>query len=277
MRPAAGCPEDGFTLVEILVAMTVSLAVLLATLQSFDLFTSNAATQTRVTDANDQVRSTMDRTVRDLRGASVVLRADDDDLAYAVPQASGVRIERICVDSLKLYRSSTPAASAVAPTGPCTSATSIAKVSAAAVTPFTYDSVLPTAPLASPATVKNVGLRFSLDASGAGRTASSTLTASAAVRSTAGTLPVGDDDVQVACGQDGPLIQIGVGLPVDLGPLTVTYVTNGNVTIAGGSVTASGSGQVTLLPPSTASVVAIITDAIGITRATINKPVGCVA
>lgn len=60
--------EDGFTLVELLVAMSISLIVLFATLQSLDLFSSNAASQTRVTDANDQARMTMDRIVRDLAG-----------------------------------------------------------------------------------------------------------------------------------------------------------------------------------------------------------------
>ena len=66
--------ERGFTLPELLVAMTLTLVVLFATLQTLDVFSSNVAEQTRITDANDQVRSTMARAVADLRGASAVLR-----------------------------------------------------------------------------------------------------------------------------------------------------------------------------------------------------------
>ena len=55
--------ERGFTLVELLVAMTMSILILFGILNTLDNFSSNAARQTRVTDANDQVRKAMDRIV----------------------------------------------------------------------------------------------------------------------------------------------------------------------------------------------------------------------
>lgn len=269
--------EDGFTLVELLVAMSISLIVLFATLQSLDLFTSNAASQSRVTGANDQVRLTMDRTVRDLRGASVILIAQSNDLAYAVPKSTGgVRIERICLASPGIYTDSTSPPTATPPTGACASGTRIATVRSTDPLAFSYDGAA-SAPGAAAGLVRNVGLKFSLDASGGGRTAGSTLTASAAVRTTVGTLPDDDNDIRVVCGSAGPLVSIGIGLPVELGPLTVAYTTNNNVTIAGVTVSSSGSGQLTALPPGTTAVTAVVNDALGITRALLNKTVGCVA
>ncbi len=268
--------EDGFTLVEILVALSLSIIVLFATLQSLDLFSSNAASQTRVTDANEKVRLTMDRTVRDLRGASTILIATSNDLAYAVPETSGVRIARLCVDGTDVYSFSAPAAAAVAPTATCASGSKIAKVRTTDPTAFTYDGAASAAGAAA-ALVRNVGLKLSVDASGGGRTGGSTLTASAAVRRTAATVPGGENPIRVVCGQTGPLVTLGVALPVELGQLTVTYLVNGNVTVAGGTVTPGGSGSLTLLPPTATQVVAIVTDSLGITRALFNDTVGCVA
>ena len=164
--------DDGFTLVEVLVGMSIAIIVLFATLQSLDLFTSNANQQTRVTDANDQVRRTMDRTVRDLRGASLIVRASSTDLVYYVPEPTGVRMERLCVTSDDLYYASLVAATApAAPTAGCATGTKVATLRSTTSTAFTYDGASTSA---TPGTVKNVGITFSLDASGGGRTATST-------------------------------------------------------------------------------------------------------
>lgn len=257
--------EEGFTLVELLVAMSISLIVLFATLQSFDLFTSNAAQQTRVTDANDQVRRTMERTVNDLRGASVIVRADATDLVYRVPDALGHRTERLCVASDYVYRSSsvTAAAPAAAPTAACATGTKIATLKTTSGTAFSYDgaSSSPT-----PALVKNVGLTFSLDASGGGKTASSTLKASAARRS-AGSLPITDDDLDTVCNATGALLSLGASVP-NVGALTVTYANDGGIAI-GTPVT--GGVQI---PEGITKVVATVTDAAGVTN-TIRKDVEC--
>ena len=66
-----------------------------------------------MTDANDQVRKTMDRIVADLRQAATIEVAGSSDLVYTVTDsATATRRERICVDTAKqLWRSSVTTAS----------------------------------------------------------------------------------------------------------------------------------------------------------------------
>ena len=268
--------EDGFTLIEVLVAMSLSIIVLFATLQSLDAFTSEAAKQTRVTDANEQVRSRMDRVVADLRGASVILTATSTNLVYSVPDTAGVRSERICVESGDLYGFSELNS---VPSGLCSTGTRLAHLKSTTRTAFTYDG---SAVSATPATVKNVGLTFSLDASGGGKTGSSTLRASAAVRRTVAMLPGGPGDVPIGCSEAGPVVQIGIGfahaqdVAIDgVGSLTVTYTTNTGVTISGGDVDPDTGSAPQILPAGVTRVVAKLTDSLGIVRALIPKDVGC--
>ncbi len=261
--------EDGFTLVELLVAMSLSLIVLFATLQSLDAFSSHAAQQTRVTDANDQVRTTMDRVVRDLRGASVITTATATDLAYSVPDPTGFRAERICVApaDTDLYRFRQMNS---VPTGACASGTKVANLKSTTNTAFTYDGASAIVAPATAATVKNVGLSFSLDASGGGRSGSSTLKASAAVRRTVAMLPIGPGKVPIGCSEAGPVIKIGIGVGFaedvavnGVGALTVSYTTNAGVTIAGGAVNPTTGSPPTILPPGITTVVVRIVDALG--------------
>ena len=256
--------EDGFTLVELIVAMGISLIVLLATLLTFDAFTRNAAHQTRVTDASDQVRRTMDHTVADLRGASVILRASASDLVYAVPVATGARIQRLCVESGDLYSSATVTASApAAPTTACSSGDKLLSLRSTTSTAFTYDGASSSA---SPALVKNVGLTLSLDATSAGKSGSSTLVASAARRS-ANTLPITDGDLDATCNTGGAMLSLGVTLP-EFGPLTVTYANTGGISLG------TPSGNTLQIPEGITTVVATVTNALGITK-TISKDVEC--
>ncbi len=256
--------DDGFTLIELVVAMGISLVVLLATLATFDGFTRNAAHQTRVTDASDQVRRVMDRTVADLRGASSVLRASAGDLVYAVPVAAGARVQRLCVDTGELYSSAAvTAGTPAAPAAACSSGDKVATLKSTASTAFTYDGASSSA---SPATVKNVGITLSLDASKAGKTGSSTLKASAARRS-ANTLPITDGDLDAVCNTGGALLSLGVSLP-EFGPLTVTYANTGGVSLG------TPSGNTLQIPEGITNVVATVTNAAGITK-TISKDVEC--
>ena len=261
--------DAGFTLVELLVGITVSLIVLLATLTSLDAFSSNAAHQTRVTDANGQVRQVMDSTVTDLRGASLILTAQPTDLAYAVPVSStATRVERLCVASNELYGSSTPDdATPVAPTAACAAGTKIATLKSTSATAFTYDGA---SSATTPGIVKNVGLTFGLTIDQAGKTATSTLRASAVRRAGATVLPLGDDDVVPTCNAAGALLTLNVAATgsAGLGPLTVTYATTGGITI-GTPVT--GGVQI---PEGITTVVATITDALGATN-TIKKVIEC--
>jgi prepilin-type N-terminal cleavage/methylation domain-containing protein len=260
--------EDGFTLVELLVAMLVLVVLLLAALKSFDVFVSRAAQQTRQTDANDQVRREMDRAVADLRGASKIMLAGATDLVYAVPETSTTtRVERLCVSSSILYRSSTVSTTPVVPAGACSTGTQLATLSATSGTTFTYDGASSSA---TPATVTNVGLSFGLDSSGGGRTITSTLKASAARRSS-GSLPVtGPDDIRNTCSGANALLSLSATIP-NVAGLSVTYATSGGVTLGVGTGTTVST---ITLPSATTTIVATITDGLGLTN-TITKDVTC--
>lgn len=66
--------EEGFTLVEVLIAAVLMIIVLGATLTALTSFQKNTATNQRQNDAQDQARSTLDLVARDLRNlASPVL------------------------------------------------------------------------------------------------------------------------------------------------------------------------------------------------------------
>lgn len=250
--------EAGFTLVEVLVAMTIAVFVLFGILQVLDSFSSSAARQTKITDANAQTRVAMDRIVRDLRQARTVEVAAADDLVYTVTDsATAVRRERVCLDAAnRLWRSSvtttTAPATPIAAGTPCPTAgsgafliTSLLSANSASNPLFTYDS-------ATAANVRNIGLTFSLNAGNRGRTDTSTLRASAFVRAQSETaLPVDDDDITTSCSSSGiPTLT----LAGSVGPLTVTYTD-----VDGNALGTSAAGSSTTLPSGETSVVATIT------------------
>lgn len=264
--------EEGFTLVELLVAMTLSIIVLFATLDTFDAFSSNVAHQTRITDANDQVRSAMDRTVADLRGASSITKATASDLVYTVPVTSTTTsVKRVCVALGDLYASeSTVAGAPTVPTAACETGTRIASLRAGSSTAFSYDGASSVAATDLPS-IKNVGLRLSLDTTRPSRPGSSTLEASAARRSAA-MLPITDADINTDCqaATNNPLLSLDAGIP-NVAGLKVTYATTGGVTLGVGVGTATVPITV---PAGVTKIVATVTDALGVTT-TFDKDVPC--
>lgn len=260
--------EDGFTLIELMIAMGLSLIILSAALLALEGFTRNAAQQTRATDANDQVRQAMDRTVTDLRGASILLNAGSTDLAYYVPETTGYRLQRLCLSSNVLYRfTSTSATVPAAPVAACSTGTKVATLKSTSVTGFTYDGASSSSGAAM-ALVKNVGVTISLDSSADGRTGASVLQASASRRS-AGTLPLTDGDVTVTCNSGGAMLNLNASIPGVAG-LTVTYSATGGISASGTGVTPV---QLTI-PTSVTTILAKVTDAAGVTN-TISKDVQC--
>lgn len=254
--------QAGFTFVELCLVMTLSTVVLLGILGVFDNFTSNAARQTRITDANDQVRKAMDRIVSDVRQAQTVEVADPNDLVYTVSDsATEHRRERICLDaSSRLWRSSVTTASApatpIASGTPCPTSgsgafqvTRLRSANSAADPLFTYDT-------ASAADVRSIGLAFAIDAGNAGRTDVSTLRASSFVRAQSETkLPVDPGDIETTCSDSGiPTLTLSAGV----GPLNVSYTD-----IDGNALGASAAGGAVALPDGTTTVVANITAASG--------------
>src|SRR4051794_18324040 len=160
--------QDGFTLIEMMVALLISTIVMLSTFQALDAFSSNTARQTRANDANDQVRTLMERTVKDLRSAATISYAGPQDLIYTVQEPAGTRTSRICVSGGRLYGWST-VAPATAPTSatPCANGTSVATVKSSSSTGFTYDGASSSS---SPQAVRNVGLTFALYTTYKGKT-----------------------------------------------------------------------------------------------------------
>jgi prepilin-type N-terminal cleavage/methylation domain-containing protein len=102
--------QDGFTLVELLVGMVISLIVFGATLTVLDSFLRQSSAATKRLDAQDQARLAVDRIVRDLRNVSSPLttpklleRATPYDLVFQTigtpngRNVSGIERVRYCV------------------------------------------------------------------------------------------------------------------------------------------------------------------------------------
>jgi type II secretory pathway pseudopilin PulG len=254
--------EAGFTLVELLAAMGISVLVLFATLTTLDTFSSNASRQTRVTDANEQVRSVVDRVVADLRQASTIEVADPNDLVYVVTDsASQVRRERLCVDtSNQLWRVSrttgTPSASPFVSGSACPSSASAVKVTklksvnSTSNPMFRYDA-------ATASAVRSIGVTISLDAGNGGRTDTSTLRASTFVRAKSETAAaVDDDDLTTSCNSSG---QPTLTLSSSVGPLTVNYTD-----IDGHALGSASAGASVLLAGASSTIIANITSSSGL-------------
>jgi prepilin-type N-terminal cleavage/methylation domain-containing protein len=261
--------EDGFTLVELLVVIVISMVVIFATLQTLDGFSSNAARQTRLMDADDQTRLVMDRLVHDLRQASAVTRADASDLVYAVSDSPTVtRYARICIDgsgglwSSQSTTSSSPGAScptvATGWSGALLTTRTSANTTANPI--FTYDN-------ATPSAVRSIGLNVSLDASSGGKVAASTLRASAFVRARVQRAPVvTPTDIQTTCTSSGPLLNLAPLTNLLNGPLSISYTNQNGVPL--------GSGNSLQLSNGISSVVATITNVVGLTTV-VNKDLSC--
>ena len=102
--------QDGFTLVELLVAMVASLVVFGATLTVLDSYLRQSSAATKRLDAQDQARLAVDRIVRDLRNVSSPLttpklleRATRYDLVFQTigtpsgANVSGIQRVRYCI------------------------------------------------------------------------------------------------------------------------------------------------------------------------------------
>lgn len=102
--------QDGFTLVELLVGMVISLIVFGATLTVLDSFLRQSSAASKRLDAQDQARLAVDRIVRDLRNVSSPLttpklleRATPNDLVFQTigtpsgRNVSGIQRVRYCI------------------------------------------------------------------------------------------------------------------------------------------------------------------------------------
>ncbi|MEY2441496.1 MAG: hypothetical protein QOJ46_922 [bacterium] len=255
--------EAGFTLVELLVAMLLSVIVLLALLTTLDGFSRNAARQSKKTDANAQVRLAMDRIVADLRQARTVEVAGGYDLVYTVADsATAYRRERICQDAAGyVWRSSVTTAAAPTPAIASGTACPTTGVGAYKISPlksansgtntiFSYQTG------ATPSTVRGVGVTLALYTGAVDHTDVTTLRASSFVRAKSETAPTfSTPPIKVACSDSGvPTLT----LEGSAGPLSVTYKDVDGHDLGSGSTVVLSSGD------RNKTIVASLTSASGI-------------
>jgi type II secretory pathway pseudopilin PulG len=252
--------ESGFTLVELLVAMTTTILVLFGVLTTLDHFSTSAAQQTRITEANDQVRNAIDRVVGDLRQAATITYAAADDLVYSVKDgAAATRYERICVDSAnhlwRLSRTSAITGGVACPTAGSSQISSLAVANAASTPLFAYDNN------ATPGQVRSVSLTVSLNAGNSGRTDVSTLRASTFVRAKSETaLGVTDGSITTTCNNTSHVPTLN--LSTSVGTATVQYTdTEGNSL---GSGSAGTNVTLSSATPTATTVIANITSSTGL-------------
>lgn len=112
--------ERGFTLVELMTAMTIGLLIAFATLTAFDAFNRGAAANNRVTDAEDRGRRDVMNMVQILRDAgapapvtgtipATLVRAGVNDVVFKSTSwpgesatglvGSATHVERLCLDT----------------------------------------------------------------------------------------------------------------------------------------------------------------------------------
>jgi prepilin-type N-terminal cleavage/methylation domain-containing protein len=97
--------EDGLTLVELLVVLTISLVVMGATFSTFAQFEQTTATNIRQNDAQDQVRFGLNGLARELRNLAsptdalpeAVVRAQPSDIVFQSVSSSATRLVRYCL------------------------------------------------------------------------------------------------------------------------------------------------------------------------------------
>jgi prepilin-type N-terminal cleavage/methylation domain-containing protein len=135
-RPLAD--ERGFTLIELMVAMTIFLVIMGATLTTFNAFERNTRLSEKRNEASDQVRRMVDSLTRDLRnladpttealsierklGDDLVFRSVDPDATGTDPNLVGVRRVRYCLDSPngRVYRATQSWTTLASPAVPST-------------------------------------------------------------------------------------------------------------------------------------------------------------
>ena len=93
IRPAPGGREAGFTLIELIITMTITLVILSATLTTFNAFERNAKRNDQQNAAQDLARAGVDRIARDLRNHAT----PTNELPIAIEKADGNDIEMLTV------------------------------------------------------------------------------------------------------------------------------------------------------------------------------------
>lgn len=283
--------EDGFTMVEVLVSLVVTVLVLSAVLGSVEAFQRGARANERLTGAQDAARQGMTQMVRVLRSAgepstslaqsTTVQRALPDDLVVRTTdfpdesrQGTGVHRVRYCLsaDRKTLWQETLREGAAV--TGdPGTGCPGTApgwqrRIAVAAVANkpaepvFTYGS--------SSTGIRSVGVLLAIQAGDGARDRPTPLRSAATLRGAV--LPeVGPGNVTPVCQPDGSgtLLTLGLSLDGDGNPLTL--LPSGTGASAGVSV---GPAQV-LVPRGVTAVQLVVKNALGLQKLLLKEVPAC--
>lgn len=278
--------ERGFTLVELLVAMSVGLVILFATLTAFEAFNRGTESNSRLTDAEDRSRRDVSNIVRILRDAGApapisgtgprtferVLANDIIFRSTSWPGESavgitGTHIERLCLDTAShtVYfegrRSGVTGPSD--PGEPCPSTGVAGWTSSPLAQSVTNTAELPLFRLPS-GTVRSIGVQLRSERGTTVQSRTLPLSSGASPR---GVLApqLGPGDVAVTCNADGS------GKPL----LTLTGTTpNLNVQATGGLTLGPGKVLLNLTGSFTQTVTLTITNALGL-QTLLIKEVSC--
>jgi len=231
--------EHGFSIAEALVGLTMSLLVMFGMLQTFDTFKRSSAQQERLTDAADEARRTVDRIIAEVRDATTVEIATPTDVVYMTSRNGTATRARICLDGDgTLWQSLSGVATSAGAACPGPNASRIIGHTVSDEV-FSYDST-------TPAMVKSVGVRLTVDASGAGKTQSTTLRSAAFLRTRMEVSPpVSNRDVSAVCNTNGQGLTLTLGVTADdSGPLTIVWKdSNGQTLGSGPTVSFNNDGE----------------------------------
>jgi type II secretory pathway pseudopilin PulG len=287
-HPQRLASEEGFTLVELLVAMTVSIIVLLATLGALDAFNNGVAVNNRLTDASDTARREIAEMVRVLRdgGAptpvsggqpATVVQAGANDLVFlsrSWPGESGIgstsnHVERYCLntttrtlwfDGLKAGTSGSATPGAACPSaasGWTSSAIATNVLNSVADPVFVYGAGSP---------VRSVAVKVRLEGGTALKSRPIELRSGATLRGALAPQLSATDIVVAPCDGGKALLSLSVGA--------------GGATANGAKLSApngipAGAGQILVAATSTpANIVITITNLLGL-QTLLTKSVSC--
>lgn len=280
-----GTGQAGFTLVEVLVAMTLTLVVASLALGAFETFDRGVATNSRLTDAQDTSRRELGLMVRTLREAgapagadgvlpTAVTRAGDNDIVFrsrawpgeADMGSNADHLQRFCLSTeTKILwfdgkHANTPGDDDPGSACPSTAqgwtrhkqvATNVINTAGSAKKLFRYTS--------RSGHVRSVQISLRLDGGTAKSSRELPLASGASVRGALGPQVTADDLPSPTCAQPGRAL---LTLDLDGGPLSLA-----EVPVAGAAVTsiAVGPGKILVAANSvTRSVRLVVTDPLGL-------------